>query len=160
MQRVIKSVMKVGIWMMLIVCIISGFKALSLSSFTGSLSDKTGGNYITVAHAADDSDKDALIDFYKEKVDKLNHQCNILLILCILLLAALIISRLIQPQQSIYEVEKSVKKKKRGSKGKGVKEERRDIFDDAINSTDSEERYTVQKEVAEDLRDISDTLKL
>lgn len=161
MQRVIKSVMKAGIWAVLVICIVSGFRTLSLGSFSSSFTDITGESYITTVYAADDSENDALIDFYKEKVDKLNKQCDILLILCILLLAALIISRLIQPQQNIYEVEKTAKKKKKRSSRKNPeKEERRDIFDDAVESKEPQAIYTVQQEVAEDSKDISDTLKL
>ena len=122
---------------------------------------KADGSYITVAHASGEADTDTLIDFYKEKVDKLNKQCNMLLLICILLLVALIITRIIQPHQSIYELEKLEKRRsskkdkeneKSGKSGSGA------IFEDAVGLK-SEEVYTVQKEVGEDIRDISDSLK-
>lgn len=161
MQKFFRSVIRAGICMALVICIISGFRTAASGLSDGVAPDITGGSYITTVHAANDSDNEALIDFYKEKVDKLNNQCNILLVLCILLLAALIISRLIQPQQNIYEVEKTAKKKKKKDLKKNPeKEERGDVFEDAVEGANSQERYTVQQEVAEDSKDISDNLKL
>lgn len=156
MKKFLKSLMGVSAWILVFVCVFTSVNTLSesLSRHNSSLADKIGVEYVSSASASDDMNGEALLSFYKDKVDKLNKQCNVLLIICVLLLAALIISRLIQPQQSIYEVDGDEKKKPKTSKN--TDEKRADIYDDAMNSDDSEEVYTINKEVSEELRDISE----
>ena len=160
MNYIKRSVKRVTLLLALVICVGLGLSTL-LSTSDSQYIGKADGSYITVAHASGEADTDTLIDFYKEKVDKLNKQCNMLLLICILLLVALIITRIIQPHQSIYELEKLEKRRsskkdkeneKSGKSGSGA------IFEDAVGLK-SEEVYTVQKEVGEDIRDISDSLK-
>ncbi len=150
------SVKKLAIALALIICIGVGAGAL-LSMSGNEHTVKADGSYITTVQASQETDADALIDFYKEKVDKLNRQCNILLLICVLLLVALIITRLIQPHQSIYEIEKLEKKNnKKDNKPDSAESDKGTDFEEAVNSM-AEEVYTVQKEVGEDIRDISDS---
>lgn len=164
MNYVRSSVKRVAMLLVLVICVGLGLGTLFSASDSRYIG-KADGSYITVAHASGEADTDTLIDFYKEKVDKLNKQCNMLLLICILLLVALIVTRIVQPHQSIYEIEKLEKKRSKSDKkgeenvkthsnkaGSGA------IFEDAVNSK-SQEVYTIQKEVGEDLRDISDALK-
>lgn len=162
MNYIKKSVKRVTMLLALVICVGVGLGTL-LSSSDSQYIGKADGSYITVAHASGEADTDTLINFYKEKVDKLNKQCNMLLLICILLLVALIVTRIVQPHQSIYEIEKlekkrSSKKGKEDTKANSNKAGRSAIFEDAVSSK-SEEVYTVQKEVGEDIRDISDALK-
>ncbi len=162
MNYIKKSVKRVALILVLVICVGIGVSTL-LSSLDSEYISNVDGSYVASAQAAGEADTDTLIDFYKEKVDKLNKQCNMLLLICILLLIALIVTRIIQPRQSIYEFEKLEKKKstkldKKKSKSDSAKTGNSAIFEDAFDS-EAKEVYTVQKEVSEDLRDISDTLK-
>lgn len=156
-----KSVKRVTLILSLMICAVLGLGTLFIvsdSQYKGKAADDS---YIMVTHDSGEADKDTLIDFYKEKVDKLNSQCNMLLLICILLLAALIVTRIIQPHQSVYELEK-LEKKRNGKNDKKIADSEKigsgAIFEDAV-SLKSDEVYTVQKEVSEDIRDVRDSLK-
>ncbi len=147
-----ESVFKAAIFTAVIICAI--FSAVCFIKKDAEVS-ATESNRAATVYTADGDNSEALIHFYQEKVDKLNKQCNILLGISILLLIALIVDRVIQPGQDIYEAGKKGKKKKSAAKkqtaGKGTDEktDRTDIFDDAVGSLHDEKLYTVKTEVTE-----------
>ncbi|MBQ9886202.1 MAG: hypothetical protein IJM37_05030 [Lachnospiraceae bacterium] len=151
MQNIKRVVKKACIFAVVLVCTMVGAGALlrGAAPLTGS----ANGGYVITAHAVSDTNTEALINFYKEEVARLNKQCNILLIIAVLLLIALIITRLIQPQQSIYEIQKSIKRADKKAEAEEEKKaddlEREDIFEDAVRSAKPRE-FEYNVDVTED----------